>query len=70
MSPGTGRLLHAAGFRVIFMECRGLGESEHKAPFTIQQCLLRGECIKYAIRNPSILPLFSGSIYDVICSPG
>lgn len=27
MSPGTGRLLHAAGYRVIFMECRGLGDS-------------------------------------------
>ena len=40
MSPGTGRLLHAAGYRVIFMECRGVGDSEHKAPFTIQQYAL------------------------------
>eukprot|EP01048_Picozoa_sp_COSAG05_P038836 COSAG05_NODE_18933_length_300_cov_1.029851_1_plen_43_part_01 len=36
-ASGTGRLLLALGYRVIFMECRGTGDSEHRGPFTIKQ---------------------------------
>eukprot|EP01051_Picozoa_sp_SAG22_P015486 SAG22_NODE_2028_length_3118_cov_1.428619_4_plen_249_part_00 len=37
---GTGRLLHAAGYRVLWIECRGAGESEHKPPYSIEQYAL------------------------------